>query len=248
MTKIFISYARDDGSQIAEHLFRRLEDAGYQTLKDDKTFKPGSRFSAEIIDNIKSCDIFLALMTPGALKSNWVENEVLAAQKNNKNVIPVFTHEPSDSPIYLQGITQEKMYEGVQDWQALHNLVNRLPGGRDIPRAINISGHTGIKAKGILILDELDFQKADLNTRQSIEEIAIYIAKHITPIIKETNAGIVPHGYSPIASSVLAYLLGVRNNMPKIYWTNRLEDDSFQISDSAYIALQEMREKGFSYR
>jgi hypothetical protein len=59
-------------------------------FSDIDKIRVGEVWSKTIEENISNCDIFVIIVTDGALLSPHVENEVLQAQRENKKIIPCF--------------------------------------------------------------------------------------------------------------------------------------------------------------
>ena len=72
MTKVFISYAHSDATDIAEHLFKRLKDAGFEMWKDSHSLMPGDRFASKIHESITEQNHVIILLSAAALASDWV--------------------------------------------------------------------------------------------------------------------------------------------------------------------------------
>jgi len=86
--KIFISYSRIDAGDFANRISETLEE--HDVFTDIKNIQIGDIWSNTIEKNIAACDVFLVIITLGALRSLEVEKEVLLAQHNNKKIIPCF--------------------------------------------------------------------------------------------------------------------------------------------------------------
>ena len=69
---------------------KHLSSFKYDIFTDVDSIKAGEIWSNTIEENISSCDIFVVIVTHGALQSSHVEREVLQAQKEKKTIIPCF--------------------------------------------------------------------------------------------------------------------------------------------------------------
>ena len=92
---VFISYRRDGGSGSAKHLRDILHEKGYRVFFDNDSLRNGS-FNQQLIDIIRDCSDFILILSPNALdrcanEGDWVRQEVAAALKYGKNIVPVFT-------------------------------------------------------------------------------------------------------------------------------------------------------------
>src|SRR5579872_6507526 len=65
---IFISYSRDDQKQ-ALALLQMLRKEGYNVWIDQEAIPGASIWSDEIVQNIKTCDIFIALLSESSVTS-----------------------------------------------------------------------------------------------------------------------------------------------------------------------------------
>ena len=88
--KIFVSYSRRDAGDFAAQIQRHLPSFKYNIFTDVDSIRAGDVWSSTIESNISNCDIFVVIVTYGALQSQHVENEVLQAQRENKTIIPCF--------------------------------------------------------------------------------------------------------------------------------------------------------------
>ncbi len=115
--KIFISYSTRDAVDFAQQIQRYLASFGrYEVLTDVNGINVGEVWTNATKNKISNCDVFVVIVTYGALQSPHVENEVLQAQKEKKWIIPCFHKNVRDSDIKwgldkIQGIEFEDMYE-----------------------------------------------------------------------------------------------------------------------------------------
>jgi hypothetical protein len=86
--KLFISYSREDAGDFANHICRYLRDKRHDVFIDVNNITIGDPWTDLIETNISNCDLFMVILTPFALTSQYIENEVLQAQKQNKKIIP----------------------------------------------------------------------------------------------------------------------------------------------------------------
>ncbi len=87
MSHVFISYSRQDQAyarKLADHLL----ESGYDVWIDDR-IDYGDRWWKTIVEAIQGCAAFVVIMTPDAEESEWVEREVLVAQRERKPIFPL---------------------------------------------------------------------------------------------------------------------------------------------------------------
>jgi len=90
--KMFISYSHQDKS-FARKLAGELESAGMKVWWDFDSLKGGQDWQKEIENAIKQCDFFLVTLTPDAITSEWVGNEITYANQAQKTIIPLHLKE-----------------------------------------------------------------------------------------------------------------------------------------------------------
>jgi len=87
MSQIFISYSHTD-SDYVRRLASELEARSYVPWFDEH-IETGDRWFKRIADAIKDSSAVVVVMTPEAEQSEWVEKEILVAQKHNKPIYPL---------------------------------------------------------------------------------------------------------------------------------------------------------------
>lgn len=87
MSHIFVSYSHTDKTY-ADSLFNSLTQMGFDVWKDSR-IRSGERWFPTIVEAIKTCFAVIVVMTPEAEQSEWVEKEILIAQKNKKRILPL---------------------------------------------------------------------------------------------------------------------------------------------------------------
>lgn len=145
MAKIFISYSRADKAFAAD-LYRGLSDAGFKPWLDLFDIPPAYPVLQAIQEGIRTSDLLVVLISPAALKSNWVKKELnIAAQCQLSNigvkVLPVLLSgiRCNDLPTRLQRINCIDDVEGAngvvgQISRILDDLPIRVFLGPDIGR------------------------------------------------------------------------------------------------------------------
>lgn len=96
MARIFISYARKDGSIIADELADRLRALNHEVFLDIQGIPGGTEWEKQLIERANWCDILLVLITEASNQSRYVYDEFREAEKNKKLIIPV---QVEDSPL-----------------------------------------------------------------------------------------------------------------------------------------------------
>jgi hypothetical protein len=109
--KIFVSYSRRDAGDFANQVYKHLSTFKYDIFTDVNGIRGGDVWNKTIEKNISNCDIFVVILTHGALQSPHVEKEVLQAHKEKKIIIPCF--HISIIPRYIDKLELNK-FQGVE--------------------------------------------------------------------------------------------------------------------------------------
>ncbi|HEY7126436.1 MAG TPA: TIR domain-containing protein [Ktedonobacterales bacterium] len=88
LPSIFISYSRED-SVFVDQLEENLAQQGFVTWLDRQRLIPGRDWAAEIETQIKQLDMVVVVLSPSAVKSEWVNREIAFAQQIKKTIIPI---------------------------------------------------------------------------------------------------------------------------------------------------------------
>ncbi len=84
----FISYPRKN-AEFALKLARELKSAGFQVWFDQLDIPAGSRWDDEVQRALQECEIFLVILTPEAIESQNVKDEIGYAIDSGKRIMPV---------------------------------------------------------------------------------------------------------------------------------------------------------------
>jgi len=99
---VFISYARSDGEQFANELNERLKSEPDIALWQDRIRMAPGDFEQQIEQAIDSAQHLVVVMTPGALRSEWVQKEWRYARENGVCICPIkpkFQSLPAESEL-----------------------------------------------------------------------------------------------------------------------------------------------------
>jgi hypothetical protein len=94
-SRVFISYARKDGADLAQRLQADLKQRGFDAWLDIQRLRPGAVWSTGIETEIDSREVTLALLSPGSYSSEICRAEQLRALDKGNRVIP---SSPSSTP------------------------------------------------------------------------------------------------------------------------------------------------------
>jgi hypothetical protein len=246
MNRIFISYARKDGSVLAEFLHERLTFCGYDVWKDNHDLGFGENFPGGIASALESSQEFIILISPASINSEWVMNEVNMAMAASLKIMPIVLGgvKNQDIPLMLRTKNYIPM-TGIEDWEALDKIVNNLEGENKIQRIYSLSKQSDTKYDGVLLLGK---SEAAAENPQMPEEIIKVAQKMWEDFMlrwnKVDDLGLVPPGYAPLASAILARLVGKPNKLPRLFYSHLGPDGKYQISSKVYIDLHEIARSG----
>ncbi len=111
MARIFISYSRSDGSELANELSNRLRAQEHQVFFDVQSIRAGTHWRQELSNRIKWADMVVVLVTPGSNDSDYVYDEISEAARRGKTIIPVRVQD-TPLPVHLRGTWQAIVFEG----------------------------------------------------------------------------------------------------------------------------------------
>ena len=102
MARLFISYARLDGSELAERLEADLQNSNQDPWRDRSEIQAGIDWARQIEGAIDRCDALIAVLTVGAYHSEICRGEHGRALRKGKRVIPLLAQTDADRPVYLE--------------------------------------------------------------------------------------------------------------------------------------------------
>jgi WD40 repeat protein len=101
-TRVFISYAHQDGSKLASRLSNDLTHEGYDVWMDKARLKGGTSWTTDVENALESSDVVLAILSRGASVSDMCRAEQLRSLRKGKCVIPVLAQANVDRPLHLE--------------------------------------------------------------------------------------------------------------------------------------------------
>lgn len=100
--RVFISYDRGDGRDLAHRLFADLERHQHRPWLDQSHIQTGVDWAHEIEKAIDGCDALIALISAESFRSFYCRQEHARALRKNKPIVPVLVHPNADRPVYLE--------------------------------------------------------------------------------------------------------------------------------------------------
>src|SRR5262249_5646478 len=87
--RLFISYARSDGTPVAETFQKSLKNLGHDVYRDVEDNSGGDYWEQNIRVRIRNADALLLFLTPAALASERVREEWREALALRKRIVPL---------------------------------------------------------------------------------------------------------------------------------------------------------------
>jgi hypothetical protein len=114
-SKVFVSYRRGPSEAYALLLAEKLARYGITVFVDTLTVEGAEPFPQRLLQGIQACDVFVCLLAPSTLESEWVQREIEHAQLLGKSMIPVFqpNYMPEDATHYPPYVTDLLECEGI---------------------------------------------------------------------------------------------------------------------------------------
>jgi hypothetical protein len=179
--KIFVSYSRSDKAE-ADRLATALVQEGYDVFLDRDNLRAGEGFHASIREAIKTCSLFIFLISPTSIDLNsYAMTELDLARKRWRNpsgrILPVIVKPIQQSlvPPYISGLTYVDF--GGNNIATTLALVHEIAANRLKKRAAVIFGLIAAASVGVAIAFLPPF-------RQSLPEMC-----HLELQLKEQSGG-----------------------------------------------------------
>ncbi|MCA0456405.1 MAG: SUMF1/EgtB/PvdO family nonheme iron enzyme [Chloroflexi bacterium] len=115
MSKLFISYSRDDKAWVYE-LWRGLRDRAHHDAWIDQRLMPAQDWWEGILQNIETCECFIYIMSPKCVESIYCTAELNYALALNKPIVPLMLKQ-CDTPQSLK--SRRIQYAIVRDDMSL---------------------------------------------------------------------------------------------------------------------------------
>jgi formylglycine-generating enzyme required for sulfatase activity len=214
--RTFLSYSRIN-KDFALKLAKELKTAGFLVWLDQLDIPTGARWDNELEKALEECEIFMLILTPAAIASENVKDEIGYAIDNSKRILPILL-ENCNVPLRLRrfqyvDFTTMSYDEGVKSAkQLLTNLINEatVPRGKIHPGSqdkesqakaemiaeqkaksdqFESERETVIKASALLIQGKQLFQNKDWpGAAQIFRQVLALIPNHAETIKLLSNA------------------------------------------------------------
>ena len=148
MIEVFISYAKDDGKDLAEHLKEALKRIGVSSFVADIDIPNGADWEDTIQMRLNECGTFIVILSPIACTSSeCVRDEIKTAINSEKKIIPCRHYEVKREiiPNNINALQQKIVFRNAEDLarQVLVRIIPKDILSQQIP-IVNDSDKTGI--------------------------------------------------------------------------------------------------------
>ncbi len=113
-SRLFISYARKDGADLARRLQDDLKERGFDPWLDTHRLSGGATWTREIEVALDLADYVLVLLTYGSYVSEICRSEQLRALRKGTCVIPLKAQSNTDIPLHLEAKNYRDFTEPTQ--------------------------------------------------------------------------------------------------------------------------------------
>lgn len=130
---IFISYARQDGIQLASRLHHDLKKLGYAVWLDRDQIAGGASWTVAIERAIDDSDAVLAILSKGSFVSNICRAEQMRALRKSKRVVPLLADKNADRQLHLEHLNYRDFSDPTHYQSALATLLSDISAGTVAP-------------------------------------------------------------------------------------------------------------------
>lgn len=160
MNEIFISYKAEE-FDYAKNVKIALEESGISCWMAPMSIKGGSSYASEIPKAIRSCKIFVLILSEKAQSSNWIPRELDQAINENKIVMPFMIENctlKDEFAFYLSNVQRYNAYESKSD--ALEKMICEICTVLGIERKIPVDSSTQNKPEPEPIISDFSDNKS----------------------------------------------------------------------------------------
>lgn len=132
MARLFISYARADGTAFADQLQRDLQP--HEVWLDRSEISGGAQWEAELEEAIDRCDAALAVLTRAYPASRVSRDELQRTRRRKKPIIPLLVHADAERQLLLESVQYIDFSNPATRQSSLRQLLDLIANPGEIPR------------------------------------------------------------------------------------------------------------------
>src|SRR5208337_1253316 len=127
-SRVFISYARRDGAELASRLQADLSAQGFDAWLDKQRIAGGAVWSEEIEREIDSREVTVALLTPGSYESEICRAEQHHCLRKGRRLVPVLAASGADRPLNVYARRYRDFFDASNYDVRLGELITYVRG------------------------------------------------------------------------------------------------------------------------
>ena len=168
--QIFVSYPRKN-AEFALQMAKELKAEGFQVWFDQLDIQAGSRWDDEVQKALGECEIFMVILTPEAIESQNVKDEIGYAIDSGKRILPLLL-EKCNIPFRLRRFqyVDFTMMDHDLGIETAEKLLTNLINADTIPRQQNITPPKPTKEDAVLEDGTVDREGINVETGTSHPE------------------------------------------------------------------------------
>jgi hypothetical protein len=136
--QVFISYSTKD-FPLVERVRQVLTLPNVDVFVAEYSVTPGTNLNLEILNHLRSCDLFVLLWTANSRASEYVQQEIGVARGAARNILPVVLGERLELPAFISDMKYLPAYRNpteAMQWLRQHVLANALAQQRNVGLAL----------------------------------------------------------------------------------------------------------------
>jgi len=129
-SKVFISHAASDESLVSL-LAEQLEQAGLEVLNPYEAIVPGENWAELVARDLEKSDFMVIVITPGAIKSEWLRNDIsyaLSSKKFRDRLVTVFVGPDVEAPDDVPWILLKHPHKRISSPEEFSEVVDEIMG------------------------------------------------------------------------------------------------------------------------
>lgn len=126
--QLFISYAQKDAG-LASTLSERLSQEGLSVWSANDQVQPGENWAAKIGRALEKSDLMVVLLTPGAMESDWLRQEIefaIGSRKYEGRVVAIFVGSSANLGKDMPWILRKLRYFHIESAHELGKVAKEI--------------------------------------------------------------------------------------------------------------------------
>jgi TIR domain-containing protein len=144
--RLFISYKRDESTELAMQLYEHLDSAGFDVFLDTHSVLPGDKFQDELWHRLVDTDVVILLNSPNFFKSKWTREELAKASAMSIGVVQLIYPDVIPKkyaslcfPIYLEKEDFRRKISNSKNAKLIKRTIKRIAREIEAVRAASLA-------------------------------------------------------------------------------------------------------------